>query len=82
MKNFRAWAASAGVAILLAAGGLGYAHFREENIFWIFRVAADSIWRVFAVSLTRPLINVGFLLLPISIAAMVFANAAGSRRRN
>jgi hypothetical protein len=48
MKNNRATAGFATLAVLLAISGLGYAHFHLESVFWVVRVAVTSIWNLAA----------------------------------
>jgi hypothetical protein len=82
MKNIRASLGPLAVALLLAVGGLGYAHLRLESAFWILRVAVASIWRVAAGSFAGSLLNAGFLLLPVALVTLVLAKAVGGDTKN
>lgn len=82
MKNLRTWAGSAMLALLLAAGGLGYAHLHLESAIWILRVAVGSLWRVAAEHLAASLWNAGVLLLPVTLATLIVARAVGGDSKN
>lgn len=82
MKNLRTWAGPAILALLLAAGGLGYAHLHLESAFWIFRVAVGSIWRVAAGQFAMSFLNAGVLLVPVALVTLVLATAVGGGAKN
>ena len=82
MRNIQASAGFATLAVLLAIGGLGYAHLRLESALWVFRVALTSIWRVAAEQFAVSLMHAGVLLLPVALATLILAKAGGSDSKN
>jgi len=82
MKNLRTWAGPAILALLLAAGGLGYAHLHLGSAFWILRVAVASIWRVAAGQFAASVLNAGTLLVPVALVTLVLAKAVGGNAKN
>jgi hypothetical protein len=82
MKNNRATAGFATLAVLLAISGLGYAHFHLESVVWVLRVALSSIWRVATGQLAILLLNAGILLFPVALATLILAKAAGGNPKS
>ncbi len=82
MKNVKAAAGFAAMAVLLAIGGLGYAHLNLESVLWVLRVAASSIWRVAAGQFAVSLAHAGILLIPVALATLILAKAVGGDSKN
>lgn len=82
MKNLQASASFATSAVLLAIGGLGYAHLHLESVLWIFRVAITSILRVVAGQFALSLVHAGILLFPVALATLILAKAVGGDPKN
>jgi hypothetical protein len=82
MKNFQASTGFAALAVVLAIGGLGYAHLQLESVLWIFRVAISSIWRVAAGQISVSLLHAGILLFPVALGTLILAKAVGGEPKN
>jgi hypothetical protein len=82
MKNVQAAAGFATLAVVLAIGGLGYAHLHLESVLWVFQVAISSIWRVAAGQFAVSLVHAGFLLFPVALATLILAKAVGGESKN
>ena len=82
MKNLQTWAGPAIFALLLAAGGLGYAHVHLESAFWVVRVAVGSVWRVAAGQFAASVLHAGMMLVPVALATFVLAKAVGRGAKN
>jgi hypothetical protein len=82
MRNNRVSAGFATLAVLLAIGGLGYAHIHFERVLWIVRVALSSIWSVAMCQFASSLMHAGILLFPIALATLILAKAVGGEPKN
>ena len=80
MNSVRIWTGPAMFALLLAAGGLGYAHLRLESVSWILRVAVASVWRVVAGQFAMSLLNAVILLVPVALVTLVLTKAVGGAK--
>lgn len=82
MRNNRAAAGFATLAVLLAISGLGYAHFHLESVIWVVRVALTSIWSVAMGQFANSLMRAGILLFPVALAVLILAKAVGGDSKN
>ncbi len=82
MENNRASAGFATLAVLLAIGGLGYAHLHLESVIWVLRVALSSIWSVAMGQFASSLMHAGISLFPVALATLILANAVGGDSKN